>query len=43
MERDEHLARAVCDAISIGLGFDASAVQLAPIADKQPPQPDRCN
>jgi hypothetical protein len=31
-----------CNAISIGLGFDASAVVLGGVAPPEPPQPDPC-
>jgi hypothetical protein len=31
-----------CEAISIGLGFDASRVQLGPIAPPKPPPPNPC-
>ncbi|MDC3957918.1 hypothetical protein [Polyangium jinanense] len=31
-----------CDGISIGLGFDAKAVQLGPVAPKGEPPPDPC-
>jgi hypothetical protein len=31
-----------CDAISIGLGFDASLVELGPIAPPKPPTPNPC-
>ena len=32
----------ICDGISIGLGFDASVVQLGPIAPATPPPVDPC-
>ncbi len=31
-----------CDGISIGLGFDASAVRIGSVAAPAPPQPDPC-
>jgi hypothetical protein len=33
---------ATCDGISIGIGFDASVVQLGAIADPAPPATDPC-
>lgn len=32
-----------CEAISIGLGFEAKPVQIGPIEDPQPPAEDPCN
>ncbi len=32
-----------CDAISIGLGFNAGTVQIGAVADPAPPEPDPCN
>jgi hypothetical protein len=31
-----------CDGISIGIGFEARAVQLGPVASPEPPAPDPC-
>lgn len=33
---------ATCDGISVGLGFEAEAVQLGPAVDRQPPPVDPC-